>query len=95
MKKGSIFVDAMVSMVIAFIIVLIGCSVFNHYANLFVQVKDKYTAELTARSLYFAVKEHVDIPKRFNGFFVSYSTCATAINIKLNEYSFVFEVSGE
>ncbi len=93
MRKGSLLVENLISLLIILIAILIGISIKDAILKGYTAFRDKYVAQMTAENVLFILAVDGDVPSIMNGFPISYTKEASKIHIKVGKYSFKYEVN--
>ena len=94
-SSGSILVENLVALLIIMIAILILAEGVSSGLELYVRLKSRYIAELTAENVYHILLAGESVPKEMNGFDVRYEIDGNVLRVWVGSRLFVygFEVS--
>ena len=91
--KGFVILEIVVSLIVLSIAsTIILVSTFNAL-RMYDRTEKKYLAVLTAENVLHALAAGAEVPKEMNGFRVSYEREGKSLKVRVDEWTFEYEVS--
>ena len=92
--RGSILVENLVALLVISVALLILYGGLMNGSGMYRRIRSRYLAELTAENVYNLVLAGESVPKRMNGFDVSYSVADGVLRVRVGRYEFAYAYDG-